>query len=464
MLIEALDGITPAEAFMGLRNLPMPFIFSGGKDRLQNRYSFLGAAPFMTLRAGNGGTIIIEVGAERLLQKDPFMAISEIIEGLQCKRHPECDPFPFISGAAGYFSYDLNNVIEPGRFRKSKVGTGVPPCIIGFYDPIFVYDHHERSGYVVSRNDNRKRCKFFIDSITRSKIPVSTERPAAVEIGGLPFSTHGKAEYMSAVTRAKEYMAAGDIYQINLSQRLSIPLKVDPFSLYVTLTERSPAPFSSFMDFGGFQIISNSPERLLKVSDGYAETSPIKGTRPRGASREEDMFFIEELKKSPKERAEHVMIVDLMRNDLGRISLPGSVKVTDFETIETFPNLHHMVSTIRGRLKAGVDPASALRSVFPGGSVTGAPKIRAMEIIDELEPVQRSVYTGGMGWIDLGGEMDIAMTIRTALCKDGFLHLGVGGGIVADSVPEDEYDETLLKARSFIEVMDMELQGSGLLR
>jgi anthranilate/para-aminobenzoate synthase component I len=205
------------------------------------------------------------------------------------------------------------------------------------------------------------------------------------------------------------------------------------------------------MDCGAFKIISNSPERLLKVEDGIVETQPIKGTRPRGSTDEEDRRFMEELKNSTKERAEHVMVVDLERNDLGRVSIPGSIEVRDFEKIETYPVLHHMVSTVRGRLKPGMDGPMALRASFPGGSVTGAPKIRAMEIIDELEPNLRGIYTGGVGFIDFNGSMDISMAIRTALYKDGRLHLNVGGGIVADSVPEDEYEETILKARDFLE-------------
>ncbi len=457
MLIEALDNISPTEAFKSLRHLPMPFIFSGGKERWQRRYSFLSAAPFMTLKAGHRGITIEADRTSRFVQKDPFEALSEIIGEMQSKGRPGNGPFPFSSGAAGYFSYALKDVIEPGKFKKADDGTDLPLCIIGFYDPLFVFDHHESKGYIISKNHEREKCKLFRASITETGKPEQTCKPVTVERGGLPSSTHTRGEYMAAVMKAKEYIAAGDIYQINLSQRLSVPLRGDAFALYSSLIDASPAPFSSFMDFGEFQIISNSPERLLKVSGGYAETSPIKGTRPRGETPEKDRMLIEELKRNSKERAEHVMIVDLVRNDLGRISLPGSVEVTDFETIETFPNLHHMVSTVRGRLKPGVDAVSALRAVFPGGSVTGAPKIKAMEIIDELEPVPRSVYTGGIGWIDFSGEMDIAMAIRTALFKGGYIYLNVGGGIVADSVPEDEYDETILKAQSFLEVMGIDM-------
>ncbi len=203
----------------------------------------------------------------------------------------------------------------------------------------------------------------------------------------------------------------------------------------------------------GFQVVSNSPERLMSVNDGIIETMPIKGTRRRGGSEAEDKALIEELKNSAKERAEHVMIVDLERNDLGRVCETGSVEVSSFETIDTYPHLHHMVSTVAGRLEKGVTSVDALKALFPGGSVTGAPKIRAMEIISELERAERGVYTGGIGWLDYDGGMDVSMAIRTAVCKDGFLYLSVGGGIVADSNPEDEYEETLLKARDFLDSM-----------
>lgn len=266
-------------------------------------------------------------------------------------------------------------------------------------------------------------------------------------------SNFTRDEYLETVLKAQEYISSGDIYQINLSQRLTLPIGGDPLGLYTRLIETSPAPFSSFFDYGQFQIISNSPERLLKVDGRTVETSPIKGTRPRGGTPEEDRQLIEELRTSVKERAEHVMIVDLERNDLGRVSEPGTVAVTSFERVETFPGLHHMVSTVRGTLRKGIHPMECLKSAFPGGSITGAPKIRAMEIIDEIEPAPRGVYTGGIGWMGFNGEMDISMAIRTAVVRNNTLYLHVGGGIVADSVPELEYGETLLKAKCFLDVV-----------
>ncbi|MBE9531579.1 MAG: anthranilate synthase component I family protein, partial [Proteobacteria bacterium] len=248
----------------------------------------------------------------------------------------------------------------------------------------------------------------------------------------------------------------GDIYQINIAQKFNVPWAGEPFTLFKSVTEESPAPFSTFLDFGGFQIISNSPERLLKIEGNTALTEPIKGTRKRGETEAEDLALIKELKESTKERAEHVMIVDLERNDLGMISLTGSVQVTDFERVLTLPGLHHMVSSVTGQVKEGLGSLKCLERIFPGGSITGAPKFRAMEIIDELEPERRGLYTGALGWMDFSGDLDMSMAIRTAIYKDETIHLSVGSGIVTDSIPKEEYDETILKASAFFKAINKE--------
>lgn len=442
MHIEEITGVLPIDAFLALRGHALPFIFAGN-PALKQRYSFVSAAPVKVIRTEGGVT---SIGGKAALCTDPFEAVSKALEG-----YGNAAPrFPFNSGIAGYFAYDLKDLIEPGlRPRKRPGIDGVPDCVAGLYDPVFVYDHEEQSGYIVSASGDKARIELFRDALKDKKVRQAGE---AFATGGFSSDT-AKEEYIASVSKAKGYIAEGDIYQINLSQRLSIPFKGDPFGVYLKLINDFPAPYSSFFDFGPFQVISNSPERLLKVQDGFVETSPIKGTQRRGATVEEDARLIRELKASAKERAEHVMIVDLERSDLGRIAQPGSVEVASFETIETYPHLHHMISTVRGRLKPGVNAPAALRAVFPGGSITGAPKIRAMEIIDELEKASRSIYTGGIGWLDAGGGADISMAIRTAVCKDGTLYLSVGGGIVADSVEEDEYNETILKARDFLGVL-----------
>lgn len=449
MLLEKID-ISPEDAFARLRNLPMPFIFSC-EDSGSGAYSFAGADPLITIKTEAGHTEVAGEGGRGF--SDPFQALSDTLA-----RHRSAEGvFPFNSGLFGYFSYDLKGLIEP-RARSVKHDPGaapVPELMAGLYDPVFAYDRRRAQGHLVSVSGNTGRFNRFKD-LLKTGPALSTEVSAAAEC----VSNMTREEYLSMVERAKGYISSGDIYQINLSQRLKIRWEGDPFALFQRLCLDHPAPFSSYTDLGGFQIICNSPERLLKVSGRSVETSPIKGTRPRGSTPGEDRALKEELRTSVKERSEHVMIVDLERNDLGRVSVAGSVEVAGFETIETYRHLHHMISTVRGTLRPGVDSAAALRAVFPGGSVTGAPKIRAMEIIDELEPSPRGVYTGAIGWMDLNGDMEMAMAIRTAVYSEGFLHLHVGGGIVADSVAEEEYEETLLKARDFLSALGIVAEGA----
>ncbi|MEK7678988.1 MAG: aminodeoxychorismate synthase component I, partial [Deltaproteobacteria bacterium] len=272
-------------------------------------------------------------------------------------------------------------------------------------------------------------------------------------------SDTSKEEYLSSIKKAHEYISNGDIYQLNLSHRLKIPWHGDGFSLFAALLDKRPSPMNSYIDFGDFELISNSPERYLRADAKSAETSPIKGTRPRGNTPDEDALLVKELLSSEKERAEHVMIVDLERNDLGMAAEKGTVEVPDFCKIETFAGLHHLVSTVKARLRADTGPIGCLKAMFPGGSVTGAPKIRAMEIIAELEKTPRGIYTGCIGWIDFSSRLDMAIAIRTAVYKDNALYLNVGGGIVADSDPEAEYEETLLKAKDFLDILGLKKDG-----
>lgn len=445
MLSVDID-ISPIEAFLRLRTLKDPFIISTWEN---GRVVAVGAGPFAAVIADEKGrTISQNVSIE---VENPFEALS-----LALKRHHHKGDCPFGLGAVGYFSYDLKDIVEPRLKGKAKAGgLGLPLMRAGLYDPVFVYNEKEKKGRLVSVLGDRARLSRFAEILSE---PAKTASPQPGPARGIA-SNMTEGEYLRLIKKAKGYIEAGDIYQINLSQRLTIDWQGDPFSLFAKLFEGHQAPFASFLDCGDFQIISNSPERLVRIKNGFAETSPIKGTRPRGMDTRSDSRLIEELKDSVKERAEHVMIVDLERNDLGRICEPGTVEVSAFETIETFPHLHHMTSTVKGRLKAGVDCPAALKALFPGGSVTGAPKFRAMEIIDELEPTPREVYTGGIGWMGFNGDMDVSMAIRTAVYKDGSLYLNVGGGIVADSVPRDEFEETLLKASDFLGALGLSNGG-----
>ena len=478
MTIETIDptgDLSPLDTFSALRRLRRPFLLSGGTLPYQRRYSFVSAEPFMELTTENGLTTLSPApgssttanrntirtsksAGTKEFTTDPFSALSEILatfKGL------DKGPFPFNGGGVGYFAYELKDAIggatrnTPGN-AHNKPAT-LPTCSIGFYDPIIVYDHVEEKSRLVSSGTpgSRERSNLIKDAL--SGFDSQVRGPAGgfsntTASGFTPNLTSNftsnftKGAYLRAIARALEYIAAGDIYQINLSQRLKLQWTGDPFAFYRALLKDDAARFPSYIDCGDFQLISNSPERLLGVNGRIAITEPIKGTRRRGSTPEEDQRLSAELKDCPKEKAEHVMIVDLERNDLGRVSIPGTVEVTDFERIETFPGLHHMTTVVRGALRPEFDAATALRECFPGGSITGAPKIRAMEIIDELEGSPRGVYTGGIGWLDFSGSMDISMAIRTAICQKGALTLGVGGAVVADSDPEDEYDETLLKA------------------
>jgi len=446
MHIEEIENTGPVEAFESIRHLEDPFMLSW-----DDGYTYVGAAPILKVKTISGMTTIEGEGGAPTEFPDPFAAISEVLKEQGAGRDRR---FPFSTGFAGYFAYGLKDVISPAKANRAHGDAlAVPDCVAGLYDPLFVYDRKAQKGYLVSRSGHKGRIKLFKEAL-HHPAPAPSPAPGPLKAGGAFSSNTTREEYLRAIQKAKEYISAGDIYQINISQRLEIPLEgIDPFSLYKVMLEKRSAPFSSYLDYGAFQVISNSPERLLKVTGDVAETSPIKGTRPRGATAEEDRVLVEELRASTKERAEHVMIVDLERNDLGRISVAGSVEVAEFEKIESYPTLHHMVSTVRGRLSPSIDSPAALKAVFPGGSITGAPKIRAMEIIDELEAASRGVYTGGIGWIDLSGDMDVSMAIRTAVCLRGRAYLSVGGGIVADSMPEAEYEESLLKARDFLDLL-----------
>lgn len=289
--------------------------------------------------------------------------------------------------------------------------------------------------------------------VTPKAAAAATSKAAAIATSAGPRSNFTREEYLRVVERAREYIFAGDIYQVNLSQRFEAPLVADPIVLYETLRATSPAPFGAYLDTGDFRVLSNSPERFLRRLGDRVETRPIKGTRPRRTDPAADRAAAAELQASEKDAAEHLMIVDLERNDLGRVCEYGSVVVEELARLESYWNVHHLVSTVSGRLRPGVGTAELLRATFPGGSITGAPKVRAMEIIDELEPTSRGVYTGAMGYLSACGGIDLNIAIRTIVYDGEKAYFQVGGGIVADSDPASEYDETLDKATAFFALL-----------
>jgi para-aminobenzoate synthetase component 1 len=369
----------------------------------------------------------------------------------------------------GYFSYDLCHFIERLP-HKAIDDLNLPECYLGFYDAIVAFDHLENKTYLVSTGfpeaevEKRKRraearLNELRNLVLLSPPPQRVKEPAAGK--GIVLKANFSHEgYLGAVARAREYIGAGDIFQVNLSQRFEADLNIQPYELYKRLRKINPAPFASYFNFGGVSIVGASPERFLKLRGDRVETRPIKGTKPRGKTPEEDKALAAALLASKKDRAENIMIVDLERNDIGRVCRYGTVKVTELAILETYPTVFHLTSTVVGQLREGKSRIDLLKATFPGGSITGAPKVRAMEIIDELEPTRRSVYTGSIGYLSFNGDMDLNIVIRTIIVKDGRAYFQLGGAIVYDSEPEAEYIETLDKGKALIQALNLSPQGT----
>jgi len=362
---------------------------------------------------------------------------------------------PFIGGAVGYLSYDLVHHIEKLP-RKAIDDIGIPELYMGFYDWVIVVDHLKAETYLATPELNIAKEAEKIEEIT--EIIRDNEREynytIASEVGEYQSislkSNFTKDDYLETIEQVRRYIKSGDIYQANLTQRFTGEVSVSSYELYRDLRRNSPAPFGAFLNFGDVDILSNSPERFIQVRDRIVETRPIKGTRPRGKTIQEDEALKSELLNSKKDRAELLMIVDLERNDLGKVSRTGTVKVPELFELEEYTNVHHLVATVQGELREDKDLVDLIEATFPGGSITGAPKIRAMEIIDELEPTQRSVYTGAIGYLGFDGSLDLNIAIRTIIKKKNQIYFQVGGGITWDSNPKEEYQETLDKAESII--------------
>ncbi|MBP7055865.1 MAG: aminodeoxychorismate synthase component I [Candidatus Omnitrophica bacterium] len=451
----------PESIFNSISGIPYSFFLDGRcPNRRLSEYSILGWDPFMIFRSKfRKIDMAWRDGRRESIEADPFVVLEDILS-----RYRTAKPgngMPCAGGAVGYFSYDLKNFLEelPDIARDDM---GMPDCVLGFYDTVIVTDHKTTRSYIASsgfpetsaekiRSRQIERIKEFKKVISSCKEWIPPWNGRAVSVS----SNISKAAYFKAVGKAKEYIRKGDIYQVNLSQRFSADLTMEPSVLYRRLNAASPAPFSSYLNFDDIKVASSSPERFLRKKGRHIETRPIKGTRPRGADRFSDEKLRKALAESPKDNAEHVMIVDLERNDLGRICEYGSVRPAENAIIEEYPNVFHMVSTVTGRLKEGVSAVQALRATFPGGSITGAPKIRSMEIIEELEPVKRGLYTGAIGYISFDGDMDTSIAIRTFIVKGRKVYFSVGGGIVSDSDPESEYMETLYKARGMMEALGL---------
>jgi para-aminobenzoate synthetase component 1 len=434
-------------------------------DSTQARYSFVTARPFLTVRSFGSRCELFSGGERHTQFGDPW----QVMDGLMARYEllDEVDlPFP-LGGCFGYWGYDLKNFVEPRLPRRAVDDLELPDCHIGFYDSLVVFDHHLGKTWIVStgltidgsRNERRaqEQLDFWHSRLSRDTQHVtrSAQHTTVPHVS----SNLSRGEFIARVARAQEYIRAGDIYQVNLSQRLAAEYPYSGWEFFQRLGTVSPAPFSAYLDCDDFQIASSSPELFLRLNGSHILTRPIKGTRPRSADPNRDAQLTYELQTSPKEMAELVMITDLLRNDLGRFCEYGSVQVPELVRLERYPQVQHLVSTVEGRLRPEVTHFAAFASCFPGGSITGTPKIRAMEIIDELEPVTRGPYTGALGYLGFNRESQLAIAIRTAVCREGTVYFQVGAGIVADSIPAAEYDETIAKARGFLAALDLQRQS-----
>ncbi|MBW1645371.1 MAG: aminodeoxychorismate synthase component I [Deltaproteobacteria bacterium] len=462
MIIKEIDAPPVPEAIAAqLTAAPDMFWLDSGCDREKlGRYSFLGADPFFRVVARGRQTIAVDCRRRR--REEISTPLFPYLDSLLAKwRRPQTGGLPFEAGAVGYFGYELGHLIE--RFPQSTVNDlRMPDLYLSFYDAIIAIDHLQSKTYLVAtglpetgtaRQQRARQRLAWLESLLRraGRQPLPPAAPLEFTTGLEANFTYG--QYTDAIARILEYIRAGDIYQVNLSQRFAIGCQGRPWDFYRRFRRLSPAPFGSYLEAGDHVIMSNSPERYLLIRDDYIETRPIKGTRPRHRDADRDAQLRRELQQSPKDRAEHVMIVDLERNDLGRIARYGSVHVPEMEIVESYANVHHLVSTVAARVDRRFSAIDCLVNSFPGGSITGAPKLRAMEIIDELEPTCRGVYTGSIGYLDFSGDLDLNIAIRTAIHHRDRLYFQVGGGIVADSDPRLEYEETITKAESFLKTL-----------
>lgn len=427
---------------------PWPVFLDCGRPRsTAGGMDILAANPFVTLVTRGGMTEIQERHGASLSPADPFHLLRQYLaaDGKE-------SPLPFGGGAIGYFSYDLARRIEhlPVQARD---GEGIPEMAVGIYDWAIVVDHERQASWLVAADRDPLTAEIWDRLVARlsdpSAVPDLAKARRPFHVGQISCN-FDPAGYRRAFAKIQRYITDGDCYQVNLTQRFSAPVSGDHWLGYQALRRLNPAPFSAYLDFPGVTILSSSPERFLKVSRGGVETKPIKGTRPRAAAPEADSALAQELRSSLKDQAENLMIVDLLRNDLGKVCAPGSVKVPRLFEVESFATVHHLVSTVTGRLAEGTDAVELLRASFPGGSITGAPKRRAMEIIEELEPDRRGVYCGAIGWLGFNGDMDTNIAIRTLVSSNNVLRFWAGGGIVADSRADDEFQECLDKAAAML--------------
>jgi para-aminobenzoate synthetase component 1 len=464
--VAALDlGVEGFERCVdALRRRPgLVLLDSRAVDGRLGRFSFACFDPFATLLARDGRVELRRWTGERTTVRGKVL---DVLERLLAAHRLEASalPAPFVGGAAGYLGYGLARELERLP-RAARDATGAPDAVVGLYDRVLVLDRWARRTHLACLASPELPGRAPLDEVRRAVLEAA-RRGAAEDDDGAKAPSHAgdpdapgepllrdltRDAYLAAVRRIQAYVAAGDAYQVNFTGRWFAPVRGrDPWALHRRLMRLNPAPFAAWLGFDEVQVSCASPERFLRVDGDAVETRPIKGTAPRGATPEEDARLQAALLASAKDRAELAMIVDVARNDLGRVCTPGSVRVDAFPEVERHPSVHHLVATVRGRLVPGRSACDLLRAAFPAASITGAPKIRAMEIVDELEPVARGVYTGSIGYLGFQGTADLNVAIRTIVVAGDHVHLHAGGGIVADSVAEAEHEEAALKARNLV--------------
>lgn len=420
------------------------FLDSSKEESEFSLYSFIGINPFKKF-ISKEDEIYID---GKLSYGDPFDKLDELIKKYKIDYESN---IPFLGGAMGYFSYDIGRVIEKMP-ESAKEDVSIPDSYFLFYDNVIIFDLRNKKTYITAlgiKEDSEKSIKDIEEKIKQGKVEFNIVLDKKSEF----ISNFSREEYIDAVKQVKEYIKEGHTYIANLTQRFQCDYNSNPFDTYISLRSINKAPFSCYLNLEDFQIISSSPERFLKVFNNEVETRPIKGTRPRGINKIEDEKNREELLNSEKDKSELLMIVDLERNDLSKVCKPFSVKVTELFKLEEYSTVFHLVSTVIGELNNNVSSVKCIRECFPGGSITGAPKIRSMEIIEELEGIRRGIYTGAIGYFDLRGNCDFNIVIRTILTKDNKAYFGVGGGITIESDEEMEYEETLDKAKALMRVL-----------
>ncbi len=488
-LVESLGELgDPSEVAAGFLDLPYLVLLDSatgasgrGETHPLGRFSFLSADPAIVVRSKGSRTEVTDGSGWHEAPGDALDVVRRLLGTWRVA--PAAGLPPFQAGAAGYIGYDYGAVLERLPAPRHD-DLALHDVVLGLYDWVVAWDHRVGAAWILSTGlpaageARERRARERLDAVrgrvlrggtapARASSPPPPEGPPCPAAPAYPVeagesiglrSTFTHRGYLDAVTRVRDYIVAGDIFQANLSQRFQAPLAEPPFALYRRLRRRNPAAFSAYLGFDGLSVMSASPERFLLLEENgrQVETRPIKGTRPRGLGPMHDAALGRALAESDKDRSENVMIVDLLRNDLSRVCRPGTVRVPELFALEQHPTVHHLVSTVVGELDRGADAVDLLRAAFPGGSITGAPKVRAMEIIAELEPTRRGVYCGSIGYLSLTGAMDTSIVIRTFVALRGQVYFQAGGGIVADSDPELEYRETLDKARALIDTLKRE--------